>query len=351
MKKSIIAGVVLVGIGALLVWTFIEGRKERLMGQERERPVMAPSRVQIQDGESIIHIDKDTQIKSGIVLGTPTLISYQEEIKAYGTVLQLQEFFDLHNRYAEARARLRKIRASLTATCKEYERLKALNEDNKNASDKAVQAAETAWRSDVTESRVAQETIRILKVKARQQWGDILTLWLFRGSPSLNRMIQCQDVLIQITLPPDADISLPPETARIQVSDRTFVTARLVSPSPRTDSRIQGVSFFYVAPTITTVILPGMNILAYLPVGPQVQGTVVPSSAVVWREGEAWIYIQNTSEYFARRNISTENPLENGWFLMRGFTPEDQIVVNGTQLLLSEEFRAQIQVGEERGRR
>lgn len=351
MKKSIIAGVILVGIGALLVWVFIEGRKEHLIGQERERPVMAPSRVQIQDGESIIHIDKDTQIKSGIVLGTPTLISYQEEIKAYGTVLQLQEFFDLRNRYAEAKAHLRKIRASLTATCKEYERLKALNEDNKNASDKAVQAAETAWRSDEAEAHVARETIRILKAKARHQWGDALTRWLLSGYSLLNRLIQRQEVLIQITLPADAHISSPPEAARVQTADAASVTAILVSPSPSTDPRIQGVSFFYVAPAITTAILPGMNVLAYLPVGPQVQGVVVPSSAVVWWEGKAWIYVQKAPEHFARRDIPTENPLENGWFLMRGFTPEDQIVVNGAQLLLSEEFRAQIQVGEEGGRR
>lgn len=351
MKKTILAIVILAGIGAILVWAFVEGRKERLMGKEGERPIKVPSRVIIQEGKSIIHIDKDTQNKAGIVLESLALIPHQEEIKAYGTVLQLQEFFDLRNHYVEAKAHLRKIRVSLAATNREYERLKALNEDNKNASDKAFQAAETAWRSDAAESRVAQETIRIQRVKARQQWGDILTLWLFRGSPSLNRMIQCQDVLIQITLPPGADISLPPETARIQVSVRTFVTARLVSPSPRTDPRIQGVSFFYLVSTKTTVVLPGMNILAYLPVGPQVQGVVVPSSAVVWWQGKAWVYVQKDPENFVRREITTESPVEDGWFVTKGFAPADRLLVNGAQLLLSEEFRAQIEVGEEGGRR
>ncbi|MFO0794889.1 MAG: efflux RND transporter periplasmic adaptor subunit [Candidatus Brocadiaceae bacterium] len=347
MKKTILAIVILAGIGAILAWAFLEGRKEHLMGQEGERPIKVPSRVIIQDGKSIIHIDKETQIKSGFALESLAPVVHQKEIKAYGTVLQLQELFDLRNQYIEAKAHLKKIRVSLTTTSREYERLRALNEDNKNASDKALQAAEAAWRSDAAESRVALETIRILRVKTRQQWGDILTLWLFRGSPLLNRMIQCQDVLIQITLPPDADISLPPGTARIQVSDRTFVTARLVSPSPRTDPRIQGASFFYLVSTKTTAILPGMNILAYLPVGPQVQGGVVPSSAVVWWQGKAWVYAQMDPENFVRREIPTESPVEDGWFVTKGFTPGDQLLMSGAQLLLSEEFRAQIQVGEE----
>ncbi len=347
MKKSILIIITLAGIASLLIWAFLERRGERTIEQEREQPIKAPSRVIIQDGETVIHIDKATQARSGIVLGFPTLTSYQEEIKAYGTVLHLQEFFDLRNQYVEAKAHLKKLQVSHAATSREYERLKILNEENKNASDKALQAAETAWRSDGAEIRVAQEAIRILKVKARQQWGDVLARWLFGGNPSLNRLIQCKDVLIQITLPADTRIPLIPETVKIQVQDTIFVTAKLVSPSPRTDTRIQGASFFYIAPAKAMHILPGMNVLAYLPLGPQVQGVIIPSSAVVWWQGKAWVYMQKDPEHFIHHEITTENPVENGWFLTTGFTPEDQIIVSGAQLLLSEEFRAHIEVGEE----
>lgn len=350
MKKRILIIIALAGIASLLIWAFLEGRRERSIEQEREQPIKAPSRLMVQDGETVIHIDKATQIKSDIVIRSLTLTSHQGEIKAYGTVLQLPEFFDLRSQYVGTKARLKKLQVSLVATSREYERLKILNEENKNASDKALQAAETAWRSDEAEIRVAQETVRILKVKARQQWGDVLARWLFGRSLSLNRLIQCKDVLIQITLPADTHIPLIPETAKIQVQDTTFVTAKLVSPSPRTDPRIQGASFFYIAPAKTMHILPGMNVLAYLPVGPQVQGVIIPSSAVVWWQGKAWVYLQKDPEHFIRREIITENPVESGWFLATGFTPEDQIIVIGAQLLLSEEFRAHIEVGEEGGR-
>ncbi len=339
------------GIAGFLIWAFLEGRGERSIEQEREQPIKAPSRMMVQNGETVIHVDTVTQAKGGIVLGSPTLTSYQREIKAYGTVLQLTEFFELRNQYVQARAYLKKLQVSLVATRREYERLKILNEANKNASDKALQTAETAWRSNEAEIRAAQEAIRILKGKAQQQWGDVLEQWLVRRYPSLNRLIQYKDVLIQITLPAGTYIPLIPETAKIQVQDTLFVTANLVSPAPRTDPRIQGVSFFYITPAKTMCILPGMNVLAYLPVGPQVQGIVIPSSAVVWWQGKAWVYQQKDPEYFIRQEILTENPVENGWFLATGFTPEDHIIVSGAQLLLSEEFRTRIEVGEEGERR
>lgn len=347
MKKSILIIFVLVGIGSLVVFTFAEKRKERLLEQEKERPIKAPSRVLLQDDEVIIYVDTDTQAKSGIVSRNLSVTSYQEEQKAYGTVLQLQDLFDLRNQYIEAKAHLKKIQVNRTVAHKEYERLKILNESDKNISDKAFQSAEAAWRSHEAEAGVAQETVRILKTKIRQQWGDMIAQWLLKGTPSLTRLIQSKDVLIQITLPADMYISSIPKTVTIQIPDAEFVTARLVSLSPRTDPRIQGTSLFYCTSASTLHILPGMNVLAYLPVGPQVQGVIIPSSAVVWWQGRAWAFVQKDPERFVRREIVTENPVDNGWFLTKGFTKEDRIVLIGAQLLLSEEFRSQIHVGEE----
>jgi hypothetical protein len=73
---------------------------------------------------------------------------------------------------------------------------------------------------------------------------------------------------------------------------------------------------------------------------------VVPRSAVVRQSGRAWIYVQIANEQFARRNVNLEEPVAEGWF-SRSFSPGDHIVTIGAQTLLSEEFKSQIQVGEE----
>lgn len=348
--KSILATIILASLTALLIWAFFEGRKERTMEQEGERPIEAPSRVSIRDGETVVTLDAAAQTKIGITIAALDPISHREEIKAYGTVLQLQDLIDLHNAYVSTGAEVEKAQAKVEVSRKAYERLKALHEKSRNISDKVLQMAEGNRRSDEAGLRAAEAALYALESTARQRWGGVVAKWLFDEDPALHRLVQQQDLLIQITLPADAQKVSAPPTAWVQAAGGARVSARLISPSPRTDPRIQGVSFFYLVPAETTELLTGMNVLASLPVGFPVRGVVVPASAVVWWQGKAWGYLQKEPDRFVRREIYTETPFQNGWFVSKNLSARDRIVVSGAQILLSEEFRSQIQVGEEGGR-
>jgi hypothetical protein len=124
---------------------------------------------------------------------------------------------------------------------------------------------------------------------------------------------------------------------------------RYISPATRTDPKIQGFSYFYAAPA-SSGMLPGMNVRAYLASGQPVDGYVIPSSAVIWWSGHAWVYVRVEEDSFTRREIPTDMSAgrDGGGFVVpvRAFPgPQPQIVATSAQLLLSEEFRAQIQVG------
>jgi len=335
--KLILTIIILIGIGGLLVWAFLQGRKELTTEQEGERPIKVPSRITVQGGESVVTLDKTTQTRSGIVIAPLKSICYREELPAYGVILELQglvdlrknlidlrkNLVDLRNSHAAAKAQVEKTQVSLDASRNQYERLKILYEDNRNVSGKALQAGEVAWRSDEANARAAkealyaakeairaaEEALQVLNQTARQQWGRVLTKWLFEASPAFERLIKQKDFLIQITLPSGVDISSPPETASIQAVSGRMITARFVSSSPRTDPRIQGLSFLYLVPA-QAGILPGMSVRAYLPVGEKFQGIVVPTSAVVWWQGKAWVYMQKDSNQFARHEMSTGTPHE-----------------------------------------
>lgn len=350
-RNTILGLVVLAGLTALLIWAFLGGRKERTMEQERERPVEAPSRVSIRDGESVVTLDAAAQTKIGITVAALKPVSHREEIKAYGTVLQLQDLIDLHNAYVSARAEVEKTQATVEVSRKAYERLSALHEKSRNISDKALQTAEGNRRSDEAGLQAAEAALSTLEGTARQRWGGVVAKWLIDEDPALHRLVQQQDLLIQITLPADAQKMSASPTAWVQAAGGVRVSARLISPSPRTDPVIQGVSFFYLVPAERTELLPGMNLLASLPVGSPVRGVVVPVSAVVYWQGRAWVYVQKEPDRFVRIEISTEAPSQNGWFVSKNLSAGDRIVVSGAQLLLSEEFRSQIQVGEEGGRK
>jgi multidrug efflux pump subunit AcrA (membrane-fusion protein) len=371
--KTILLIILLVGIGALLFWLFSEGRRE--LAEQEKHPLNEVSRVTIQGGKGIVTLGKATQVKSGIVTALLQPISYREEIQAYGVVLELQTLVDLRknlidlrknlvelrNNHATAKAQLEKALAGLEASRKQYDRLKTLYEDDRNVSQKALQAGEAVWRSDEANVeasrqglraaqealRAGEETLNVLEASARQQWGSVLTKWLFEGSPPFYKLIRQEDFLLQITLPSGARISPTPETVSVQTPGGALVSAHFVSPSAQTDPRIQGMSFFYLAPARGTNLLPGMNVAASMPAGPRVRGFFLPGSAVVWSQGKAWVYIQNDKERFVRRRVSTKTPAKNGYFVMKGFKREDRIVVKGAQLLLSQEFRTKTQTSEE----
>jgi hypothetical protein len=71
-------------------------------------------------------------------------------------------------------------------------------------------------------------------------------------------------------------------------------------------------------------------------------GVIIPRDAVVRTAGASWVYVANPGgEVFTRTEISLENPVEAGWFVTKGVTAEDYIIVTGAQQLLSFELKGQ----------
>jgi hypothetical protein len=353
-RRNILILMTAIAIGAALVWSFTRGRKELALDQTRELPVTAPSRVSVQHDERIVALDPETQAKIGLVTAPLEPTSQRRTIKAYGTVLELQPLLELRTRYAAADADRAKAQAALDASHRAYLRMKTLNEIDRNMSDKALQAAEAAWRADDASAGASAAAEQAVEASARQQWGEVLTRWLKETPPEFDRLLTRRDLLVQITLPSDAPIVAPPNTAAIQTAEESIVPAALVSAAPTTDPRIQGVSFFYRVAARANGLISGINVVAYLPVGAVLRGVTAPATAVVWWQGTAWVYIQQGPDHFVRRAIPTDTPAgppdssgeTGGWFVTHALAPGERIIVNGAQVLLSEEFRSQIQGGD-----
>ena len=342
-RKPFIAAVAIVVVLALAVWGFFEGRKELAM--ERERPVKAPLRVVTEQGERMVVLDDKARARAGLGVAAPIEGSHRVQVQGFGTVLGLQELVDLRNNYAAARAQADKARVTLSASSREYQRLKLLHSDDRAISDKALQAAEATWRSDEATARAAEQAVNAVEQNARQQWGPTLTRAAVNGAPMFQRLAQQQASLVQVTLPAGTRLSAAPASARLQLPDGTTATASLVSIAPRTDPRLQGQSFYYTA--LGTALFPGMTVSASLASGPETDGLKVPTDAALWWQGRAWVYAQQTQDHFLRLALPTDSPADDGWFVGRDFAGGKPLVIRGAQMLLSEELRSQIQVGEE----
>lgn len=342
-KKSFILTAIGLVIGCLAIWGFIEGRKELALEAERERPVQVPSRVVNEPDGIAVVFDAATQKRADIAVAPVRTTTRRGEVETLATVLPLQDLIDLRNAYVAARTQVERTRAAAQASRREYERIKALHGDEFNVSTKALEVAQAQWQADDAAARGAAEALEAAERGARQKWGSVLAAAVAGNAASFERLAAGREVLLRVAAPAGAALPEPPAKARVVASDSSLRTATLVSPSPQADPRIQGLTFFYAA--TSNGLLPGTTLTAYLPIGAEKTGAVVPADALVWWQGKAWYYVQSAPGRFVRRELAGAQPVDEGGFVPG--MPSLNVVVRGAQTLLSEELRSQIQVGED----
>ena len=333
-----------------LTWAFLGSRKGAGKEEQAEKPIAAPSRVTAHNGLVIVTMTPEDQQRNGIETVSLQVISRRQEFQATAVVLPVQDLIILRNEYVTADAQLQRAKASLEVSQHEYERLNLLYQNERNASAKQVQAAQGTMQSDQATLGAAQDAVSLNQNAIRQQWGDVVAHWIIGGSSEFDRIVRQQDMLVQMTFPPGTN-GPAPASATLQTASVKLLTARLVSPFPRLDPRLQSPSFLYLTANQPGLV-PGLNLAALLPSGSPVQGIVVPANAVIWWEGKPWAYVQLSGNQFSRREVPTQTPVEKGWFVPiaskpnPAFKPGDKVVIAGAQQLLSQEFSSQLQTGD-----
>ena len=363
----IIAAIAALSLAGLLIWGFIEGRGEATAEAQRERAIKPAVEVSRSNtGEPTITVGPDLQKQADIQTIQPKPTPYRQLVQAYGSVVDLQPFTDLGNTIANAKAQLAIADAKVAASQAAFQRAQVLHKNGQNFSTAQLQAAEATYQSDAASVRAAQIQTQNGAASAYQAWGPILGQSLVDNTALAKDLVQHRRVLIQVTLPLGVSITQAPQTASVETTTGQRVSIDFVSPATRTDPKIQGVSFFYTADTASGA-LPGMNVTAFLPVGQSTPGLAIPASAVVWLQGRAWVYLQTSAHTFTRREIPTTEPQPGGGYVVpvnptsprpevnapasgadgetQGLPANEPLVVKGAQMLLSQEFSAQIQVG------
>ncbi len=342
--KSILALLSLIGVAALLVWGFMASKHEPITARQETG---APNQTATVNGLTTVTVSPQAQAQSSILVKPLAATSYQTEVTAYGTVMDMQPLIDVRTRYAAALTEIQTARAAAIMSKAEYERSRSLYSNHQNVSLKAMQAAQAAYATD--QARITSATLNVddIRALARQQFGQPLTHWIFSpDSQPFQALLTRQKILLRITLPLGENLAAPAVIHLTAYNDQR-VPAALLSPSPQSDPILQGRSFFYCA---DTPFAAGTRIVAYLPVSDRwMHGTFIPPGAIVWFGGQPWAYVRLDNDHFTRRAVPQQSPSEGGFFVSGTFAPGEGVVIHGAQLLLSEEFRAQIKTGEEGG--
>ncbi len=343
--RIVILSLICIAIAGGLIWGFLAGRSEQAAEAQRDAPVQAASRVTSENGHTVLTFDAAAQKANGIVTAVVNPDRQELENQATGVVVQLQPLLDLKASYNTSATNLLRARASARASSTEYERLRQLNQNGKNASDKAVEAARATAESDAALVQNAQQSITILKSATLLHWGPVVAGWLAENSPQLDALLMQRTFLLQVTGTASRSFAAPRQ-AVVQYADGTHAPGRFVSVLPQLDPRLQVPSLLYLLAPHPGLV-PGINLSVFLPAGPPQNGAVIPSGAVVWSQGSAWCYVEESAGKFVRTSVQISSPVGKGWFQRQGIRPGSRVVTKGAQTLLSEEFRSQIQADQD----
>jgi len=333
----------------LMFWVIVFYGKDEYEAYSRDQQeeIETPNRVSTESGITTVTLSPDTQKQSDIRTAAPQISKHQATLTALGSIVNLNNLIELRSRYFAAIADAEVARASLNNSQQEYKRLAKLNEDNHNISDRAVIAAEAAYKADQARLAAAESAVTNIRDTMRQNWGETLTTDATAQSSkaAFPRLLSYQDVLLQVTLPFSA--LTPKAGSTISVtpagSQSKPIIAHFISSSSTTDNSGLGKTFYYQA--TSDELRAGMRIKVNLAENTLQSGLIIPSSAVVWYGGKAWVYKKIDDSHFSRQPVATDIETEQGWFNTANstsITTNDEIIINGAQLLLSEEFKYQI---------
>lgn len=288
-----------------------------------------------------LHIAEALWQKSGLRMTQLKAAEYQPEQIAFGQAIDLLPLLAIRDQYVTAQTNLSSTEANYSQAQQDMTRLRELYR-NEVVSTRKLQKHQSQWLVSGAQYHVNRYRLESLKNSALLQWGPTLSSWIFdTHSTQFSNVLQQQKTLLTIDLPSGQN--------RTEMAKGIYVhpaglrqhayPAALVSPSPKIDSNTQNKRYFYICQKFFP---SGTRVIAWLPQQHVLSGVMIPASSIVWRLGQAYVYIQTENDQFARRPITNPINTGTGYFIQNGLSRGEHLVTSGAQMLLSEEFRGQI---------
>jgi hypothetical protein len=296
-----------------------------------------------QTGQTVINLNAKTQQHSGLQTIKLKPATYHAEFTAYGKVLAIQPLIELRHRYLVALTDRNSANAKFKQAEQNVSRQQALYQEGISAK-RNLQGQQAQWQIDKAQLDAVHFQNQMIKEEAQLTYGKTLSEWaLASDSNQLNAFISGQQKLLQITLPSNQQLADKLKTIVIAASGNRSdaQTAELISAAPQTDASSQGNSYFFQ--TQAKNISIGMAVTAWLPEqNSALSGVMIPKSALLWAMDEAFVYVKTDDDTFSRRLIHHYSLSNDGYFISEELKPDEELVITGGQMLLSEEMRGQI---------
>ena len=289
-------------------------------------------------GQSI-NLTEKAQKNSGLQTIKLEVSTFQVESVAYGKVLPIQPLFELRQRYLTALTEQNSAKAKFLQATQQIERQKALFQEGVT-SKRNLEEQQALLQVEKSVLQATQHQDTAIKNEALLTWGKTLTEWVLSDGNKLDNLLSGETQLLQITLPSHKELHSKTLYVANSGQRENAVIATLISTAPQTEGT-QGRSYFFQ--TKAKYLSIGMNVTAWLPEEKdEKNGIIIPKSALIWVMDQAFVYVKTDNQHYTRRALTHYTSSPNGYFVSEGLAPNEELVVTGTQMLLSEELRGQI---------
>jgi hypothetical protein len=286
------------------------------------------------DEASVTLSDKTVQ-QNGIIAVALQSVSSQAAVTiGNATVVDVTDLVNAASQYAQATAQREQAAAHLQASRSALERMRTLNADNHNVSDRAVQEAAAAAATDEANVRAADVGALAAEAAARQRWGAVLARGIVRGAPWARQLAARELVLVEAAFTNDMP---PPAAIRITGAAGRPVAARYLGVSPRVDARLQKPVHDYLASSAELPVGLVTTIHGNIAAG----GVLVPKNAVVWNGQQPLVFVEDRPGHYVQHPIEARTPIEGG-FVETSLQAGTRVVTTGAQQLLSEQHKPEV---------
>lgn len=294
-------------------------------------------------GDKMVRVNDEVADYVGIETITLATSHFSPRFKALATVVSLKPLLEVRSEYKKALAALNVAKVTVQSALQELRRLKSLANAGSVAT-KKVNYAQVSWREENAKLQGYQFELDAIRDDAIQTWGQEISDWvLAKESQQWQRLLSRQDSLLLVTLP--IDISLPELVSYIQISrkggNKQARKAYFVSPGLTMAQDVQGETYFFKM--ASGKLRSGMRLDAWISEGEKpLEGVFVSDKAIVWHEGQPWAYLQLEDDLYQRVALQGGLKAATGVFMTDDVVAGNELVMQGAQMLLSEEFRWQI---------
>lgn len=299
------------------------------------------NKISIVDGYKAVEIDEEIIDAAGIQFDNLYSINVKPEFSAFAEVVDVADLVMLKREYNDFLADKTILENNLSNSNAILKRAQALHKV-KSLSTRDLELHRAERDQKASELNALLSKIDSFKLVIRANWGEgIKDLLIDDNYRSIFEQVTSHEVSV-VLLSLLKDQSLNPNWQDVFVSHKnqreSALLANYLDRANQISNPLYGESYYYLLNSDAVRI--GMQLFAWVEqTGGTLGGLFIPDSAVVWYANQPWVYVKGKDNLFIRRPLNETKNISSGWLDQKKQFNNMQVVIQGSQTLLSEEFK------------